>query len=132
MGALDTVTVLEAHTQPAITSVRINPRKPAQPFQALQRVPWNTHGYYLDARPVFTLDPLFHAGTYYVQEASSMFVAHAFQSLVPRIEASLRVLDLCAAPGGKSTLLAALLRDEDLLISNEVIQTRASILAENL
>lgn len=131
-GKLDTQTVLEAHQQPAVISVRTNPAKPANLFNDHQQVPWNEHGYYLEARPVFTLDPLFHAGAFYVQEASSMFVEHAFKTLVTRTEQPLRVLDLCAAPGGKSTLLASLLQENDLLISNEVIQTRASILAENL
>lgn len=130
-GRLDTDIVLRAHEQPAITSIRMNPRKMPVPESVFGRVPWCSQGYYLGERPVFTLDPLFHAGGYYVQEASSMFVEHAFRSLVQK-EHPLRVLDLCAAPGGKSTLLASLLEEEDLLIANEVIQTRASVLAENL
>lgn len=132
IGVLDTVTVLQAHEQPAITSIRINPGKPTTAFSDFPKVPWSHQGYYLAERPVFTLDPLFHAGTYYVQEASSMFVEHAFRSLVSRKDQPLRVLDLCAAPGGKSTLIASLLDTNDLLISNEVIQARASVLAENL
>lgn len=132
IGPLDAATVLEAHLHPAATSIRINPRKPAMAFTDLDSVPWNSEGFYLQERPVFTLDPLFHAGTYYVQEASSMFTGHAFKSLVQRGDKALRVLDLCAAPGGKSTLMASMLQDDDLLISNEVIQPRASILAENL
>lgn len=131
-GRLDITAILEAHQQPAVTSIRINPLKPSSASGHLQQVPWSHNGYYLEQRPVFTLDPLFHAGAYYVQEASSMFVEHAFRSLVQRNAEPLRILDLCAAPGGKSTLLASLLKENDLLISNEVIQTRASILAENL
>ncbi len=129
-GPIDEAALLEAHQQPAVTSIRINTRK--MPAATAQRVPWSQHGHYLAERPVFTLDPLFHAGAYYVQEASSMFVEHAFRSLVPQQDEPLRVLDLCAAPGGKSTLLASLLKEEDLLVSNEVIQTRAAVLAENL
>lgn len=132
MGRLDTEAVLEAHNQPAVTSIRTNPLKPTGAFSNHKKVPWTNNGYYLEERPVFTLDPLFHAGTYYVQEASSMFVEYAFRNLMERENNPLRVLDLCAAPGGKSTLLASLLQSDDLLISNEVIQTRASILAENL
>lgn len=94
-------------------------------------VPWCTGGYYLDKRPVFTLDPAFHAGAYYVQEASSMFLDHMVRQLFPE-RSGLRVLDLCGAPGGKSSLLAGLLDSTSLLISNEVIRSRASILEENM
>lgn len=132
-GHIDTAALLLAHEQAAVTSVRLNPHKATAPsFVQTGVVPWCTAGRYLSERPVFTLDPLFHAGAYYVQEASSMFVQHAVESLADLNGPALRVLDLCAAPGGKSTLLAGLLRDEDLLISNEVIQARAAILAENM
>ncbi|WP_222164622.1 methyltransferase RsmF C-terminal domain-like protein [Edaphocola aurantiacus] len=120
-----------AHQQAPPVSVRLNPLKPSSAFSAAQQVPWSANGLYLPERPSFTLDPLFHGGAYYVQEASSMFVEQAFQQHVSRSQ-PLKVLDLCAAPGGKSTLLAALLRADDLLVSNEVIQTRASILVENM
>ncbi|WP_118973008.1 methyltransferase RsmF C-terminal domain-like protein [Taibaiella koreensis] len=131
-GPLDANTVLQAHELPATISVRLNPHKPSAAFKEHTVVPWLPDtGRYLDHRPVFTLDPLFHSGAYYVQEASSMFVGQAFQHLVHR-NAPLRVLDLCAAPGGKSTLLASLMQHDDLLIANEVIQPRAAILAENL
>ncbi len=132
IGPLDEAALLDAHRQPPVTSIRWNTAKMPAPASISSKVPWSSEGCYLEQRPVFTLDPLFHAGAYYVQEASSMFVEHAFRSLVQRQEAPLRILDLCAAPGGKSTLLASLLRTDDLLIANEVIQTRAAILAENL
>lgn len=132
IGSLDQAALLEAHQHPAATSIRWNIAKMPVPASVSSKVPWSSAGCYLEQRPVFTLDPLFHAGAYYVQEASSMFVEHAFRSLVERQGSPLRVLDLCAAPGGKSTLLASLLETEDLLIANEVIQTRASVLAENL
>ncbi len=120
----------DAHAHPAPTSVRLHPVKGKGLFEELPRVLWCEEGVYLPERPVFTLDPLFHAGAYYVQEASSMFLQQALQ--VAGAEApSLRVLDLCAAPGGKSTLIASLLHPESLLVSNEVIRTRASILEEN-
>ena len=92
---------------------------------------WCPQGRYLNQRPVFTLDPLFHAGAYYVQEASSMFLDFLLRKLLPEKKGK-RVLDLCAAPGGKSTLIASLLQPEDLLVANEVIRSRAGILAENL
>lgn len=129
---LDADAILAAHQEPAVTSIRLNPLKKSTAFEGLPSVPWCRQGRYLPGRPVFTLDPLYHAGAYYVQEASSMFVEHAFLSLVQRQEEPLRILDLCAAPGGKSTLLASLLQPDDLLVANEVIQTRAAILAENL
>jgi len=94
-------------------------------------VPWCETGRYLKTRPVFTLDPALHAGAYYVQEASSMFLEQAIKQL-DMDKKPIRVLDLCAAPGGKSTHLAGLLHEDSLLVSNEVIRTRASILGENL
>jgi len=121
-----------AHELPALTSIRINPEKGKEPVEYDGRVPWCDSGYYLASRPVFTLDPFYHAGAYYVQEASSMFTGYAFKQLIKDSGTPLKVLDLCAAPGGKSTLLGSLLAGSDLLVANEVIQTRASILAENL
>ncbi|MEP7238395.1 MAG: RNA methyltransferase [Ferruginibacter sp.] len=126
-----------------ITSVRLNPKKifniqylPVRQAGSifntqLERVPWNEKGYYLKERPSFTLDPLFHAGAYYVQEASSMFLEEALKQTVDLIQ-PLKVLDLCAAPGGKSTLIQSIISKESLLVSNEVIKARANILSENI
>jgi NOL1/NOP2/sun family putative RNA methylase len=115
---------------PPPVSVRLNLRK-AAPFKSKRIVPWCATGRYLDERPSFTLDPHFHGGAYYVQEASSMFIEQALHETVD-LSQSLRVLDLCAAPGGKSTHLVSLLSPESLLVSNEVIRSRASILSENI
>ena len=93
------------------------------------RVPWMDGAVYLDHRPQFTMDPLLHQGCYYVQEASSMFLAEAVRKCV---SGPVRALDICAAPGGKSTLLAGLLPEGSLLISNEIQRGRAQILAENM
>jgi 16S rRNA C967 or C1407 C5-methylase (RsmB/RsmF family)/NOL1/NOP2/fmu family ribosome biogenesis protein len=126
-----------------VTSIRVNPGKQAASGGALagggmlaggaemERVPWSSFGYYLSQRPSFTFDPLLHAGAYYVQEASSMFLEQAIRQTVD-LSRPLRVLDLCAAPGGKSTLLQSLLTADSLLVSNEVIRNRANILEENL
>jgi len=114
----------------APVSIRLNPEKHFH-VEGTTPVLWTTHGRYLPERPVFTLDPTFHGGAYYVQEASSMFLEQAIKQCVD-LNQSLYVLDLCAAPGGKSTHLASLLHEESLLVSNEVIRSRASILAENI
>ena len=97
----------------------------------IESVPWQPLAYYLSERPSFTLDPVFHAGAYYVQEASSMFVGEAVRQTVD-LSRNLRVLDMCAAPGGKSTLLLNLLSENSLLVANETIRARTSPLRENL
>jgi 16S rRNA C967 or C1407 C5-methylase (RsmB/RsmF family)/NOL1/NOP2/fmu family ribosome biogenesis protein len=116
--------------QTAPVSIRVNPKKNTA-LNTSEQVPWTRHGFYLAARPVFTLDPLFHAGVYYVQEASSMFLEQVFTQLIDTTQ-TLNVLDVSAAPGGKSTHILSLLNESSLLVSNEVIRSRASILAENL
>ena len=117
------------HT-PSPVSIRINPAK-GHAAAERQPVPWTRYGQYLPSRPVFTLDPLFHAGTYYVQEASSMFLEQALRQAVD-LDQALNVLDLCAAPGGKSTHMLSLLNRDSLLVSNEAIRSRANILSENI
>ncbi len=94
-------------------------------------VPWCATGFYLAQRPSFTFDPFFHAGCYYVQEASSMFLEQAFAQLLD-LSQPLKVLDLCAAPGGKSTHIQSLLSAESLLVSNEVIKQRSYVLSDNV
>jgi 16S rRNA C967 or C1407 C5-methylase (RsmB/RsmF family)/NOL1/NOP2/fmu family ribosome biogenesis protein len=111
------------------TSIRINPFKKTA-LKTGAQVPWCSEGYYLDTRPSFTFDPLFHAGSYYVQEASSMFIAHIVKHIKPA--EPVKVLDLCAAPGGKSTLLNSAMTADDLLVANEIIKTRVPVLADNL
>jgi 16S rRNA C967 or C1407 C5-methylase (RsmB/RsmF family)/NOL1/NOP2/fmu family ribosome biogenesis protein len=131
----------EAHYHPQqITSVRFNANKYERfnhtstithpSFVLNDPVPWCDDAFYLDERPQFTFDPLLHAGAYYVQEASSMFLWEALKQNFHR-EANIKVLDLCAAPGGKSSLLVAYFSNA-LIVSNEVIKTRATVLYENL
>lgn len=114
-----------------VTSIRVNPGKNRglQPA-GMGQVPWCPYGYYLPERPSFTLDPLFHAGAYYVQEASSMFIWFVLQQLIGT-DTEKRVLDLCAAPGGKSSLLASYFTN-GWVVANEVIKQRASVLVENM
>jgi 16S rRNA C967 or C1407 C5-methylase (RsmB/RsmF family)/NOL1/NOP2/fmu family ribosome biogenesis protein len=109
------------------TSIRVNDKMDYQPSD--EKVAWCEKGYYLKERPLFTADPLFHAGVYYVQEASSMFL---YQAVKQHFADAGTVLDLCAAPGGKSTLLTQALPENCLLVSNEIVRSRAYILAENL
>lgn len=111
------------------TSIRVNPLKPSMDIPYGQIVPWCKTGRYLEQRPSFTFDPLFHAGSYYVQEASSMFVNHIISTLISEPST---VLDLCAAPGGKSTLAISALPQGSVLIANEIVRQRANILAENI
>ena len=144
-------------TEPEV-SIRLNPRKlSADEVLAhnpdLEPVPWCPDAFYLKDRPAFTFDPLLHAGAYYVQEASSMYVAQVLKGQGARSEGQedtntlskspapcslppapnpFLALDLCAAPGGKSTLLQSLLPEGSLLISNEPIAKRAQILSENM
>ena len=115
-----------------VTAIRVNPNKnPDQIlFEHTSPVPWCPHGHYLEARPSFTLDPNFHAGAYYVQDASSMFLWQALANVVG-VSNGQKVLDLCAAPGGKSTLLSTYFNN-GLVVSNEVIKQRASVLVENM
>lgn len=110
-------------------SVRMNPRKCGLSPEGASPVPWCRDGFYLSARPAFTFDPLFHAGCYYVQEASSMFLDQVLRQYVtsPSI-----MLDLCAAPGGKSTLARTALPEGSLLVANEVMRGRSQVLAENM
>lgn len=113
------------------TSIRFNTYKSKNKQENFDGVKWCSNGVYLSDRPVFTLDPAFHAGAYYVQEASSMFVSEAVRQTVD-LSKPLKALDLCAAPGGKSTLLASVLPENSLILCNEVIKNRYHILRENL
>ena len=127
--------LLHALDEEAPTSIRISQAK-SEYFNLLKKgdlsssfVPWCPWGYYLDKRPTFTGDALFHAGTYYVQEASSMLIYQVKPLLG---EDPIVALDLCAAPGGKSTLLLDMLPQGSVLVSNEIVRHRANILEENL
>ncbi len=138
LGKEEYAQLAEALALPAPTSIRINKQK--ETISALNcqlstvncqlsPVPWCPDGFYLSERPSFTLDPLFHAGCYYVQEASSMFLSHVLKQYVKE---PVVALDMCAAPGGKSTLALSELPEGSLLIANEVVRQRANILAENI
>lgn len=136
----DETSFVEAHQQPAPVSIRFNPAKwntiytdarlKGGELDVFSAVPWSTHGQYLTHRPIFTLDPALHAGAYYVQEASSMFLEYILRGVLGN-STGLKCLDLCAAPGGKTTLLASM-EQFDLVVANEIIKTRVTILQENI
>ena len=141
---------LKAFEEEAPVSIRLNPRKSLTPNPSPSRegssespqegwtviggepVPWCEQGWYLPRRPNFTMDPLLHAGCYYVQEASSMFLDEVLRQIVNCKLSNCKCLDLCAAPGGKSTLLRSVLPDDCLLVSNEPIRNRYQVLEENV
>jgi len=128
---IDAESLLKALSEPSPVSIRINPAKwDKKPFNG-EPVPWCENGYYLPSRPSYTLDPLFHSGCYYPQEASSMFLERAVKQAAGSPE-NIRVLDLCGAPGGKSTHLSDLIGPGSLLIANDVIRSRAVILSETI
>lgn len=109
-------------------SVRINADKWHSDMWG-EVVPWCRWGRYLDVRPQFTLDPIFAAGGYYVQEAGSQFIEHILRS--EGIDSG-KILDMCAAPGGKSTLYSSVVGDRGVVVANEYVRNRANILADNI
>ncbi|MEE1222538.1 MAG: rRNA cytosine-C5-methyltransferase [Bacteroidaceae bacterium] len=129
--------LLDGLSQEPSVSVRLNRAKLSllsdNSFQLpsdAEPVAWCPEGFYLSNRPSFTFDPLFHAGLYYVQEAGSMYLDEVLRRYMPA--GDLVALDLCAAPGGKSTLLRGRLSADSLLVSNEPMRPRAQVLAENI
>lgn len=124
---------LQSFEEDAPVSIRLNPTK-AHGMEVVdgEQVPWCEGGYYLKQRPNFTMDPLLHAGCYYVQEAASMFLDEVLRQQPTANGQQPTALDLCAAPGGKSTLLRSALAEHWVLYSNEPIRQRANILLENV
>lgn len=131
LGVEETERLCEALATEPSTAVRLNPHKMSTPPWAADAVPWSEWGYTLRERPSFTLDPAFHAGAYYVQEASSQFAGYIMKQAVGGECDGLRVLDVCAAPGGKSTHYASLVGERGLVVANEINRSRAAVLADN-
>lgn len=130
---------LDSFNQEVPVSIRLNPFKQISPTLPVREedVPWCRNAYWLKERPKFTLDPLLHAGAYYVQEAGSMFLDQVMRQYVnhstnTQHPTPITMLDLCAAPGGKSTLARAALPQGSLLFANEPDRKRSNILLENL
>ena len=122
--------LLNALNEKPPVSIRFHPHKIHTELTDAPIVKWCTDAVYLNERPKFTLDPLFHSGSYYPQEAGSMIIGEILTAI--ELPDSPKILDLCAAPGGKSTLIASFLNNDGLLVANEVIQSRSRILKENL
>ncbi len=114
---------------PPPISIRKHVVKKAPIFTDERKVNWCESAVYIPQRPTFTLDPNFHAGAYYPQEAGSMYLDQVLRTLT--LPSAPKILDLCAAPGGKSTLIASFLNGNGVLVANEVIRSRSFILAEN-
>ena len=131
LGLDDFLKFSQALESESPTSIRLNPTK-LKSQDGLVPVEWCQHAYYLKSRPNFAADPLWHAGAYYVQEASSMMLEQAFLKAKSMLGSGIKVLDLCAAPGGKTTHLASLCDEDDVLVANEVIKSRVAILSENI
>ena len=128
---LDSGSLIKSLDEPPPVSIRINNDKWRGVPVDGEKVMWCDSGWYLRERPSYTLDPLFHAGCYYPQEASGMFLGYVYRNVIGTNN-KIKVLDLCGAPGGKSTHLSSLIAENGLLVANEVIRSRASVLAENL
>lgn len=133
----DTDNFLLAMQQPPVCSVRLNSRKPGASFTGMTPVKWCSTGFYLQERPVFTLDPLLHAGAYYVQDASSMIyreITYRITNILGNGDPDIPVcvLDMCAAPGGKTTAIIDAVTDGSRIVANEFVAKRATILRENL
>ena len=142
VGAEKAAEALACLEAPVSSCIRVNPAKPLQSGLSadmrdchVSRIPWTEHGFSLGKRPVFTLDPCFHAGAYYVQDSSSMFIGELFGRIVRKYydgRTPLRILDLCASPGGKTTDVASRMPAGSVLVSNEAIRGRTAALMENV
>lgn len=131
LGAEECRALCQALDTPATVAIRLHPDKPSTSIEGARAIAWSKGGYYLDERPSFTTDPRFHAGAYYVQEPSSQFVGHILRPIIERTQRP-RLLDLCAAPGGKSTLYSSLVGSDGLVVANEINRQRAAVLADNV
>ncbi len=128
---IDAEVLLKALEQPSPVSIRINRSKWERKPRNAEHITWCNTGFYLDSRPSFTLDPLFHSGCYYPQEASGMFLEQAIRQTAGTLN-GIRILDLCGAPGGKSTHISEIIGRDSFLVANEVIRSRAVILSETI
>jgi NOL1/NOP2/sun family putative RNA methylase len=131
-AGFDSDKFIAAHELNPSISIRLNSKKnQSEEIVEYTNVPWLNEGKYIKNKARFSLDPLWHAGTYYVQEASSMIVGCIIKQLIPK-EKTINALDFCAAPGGKTTCIADNINENSFLVSNEVNTKRISSLKENV
>ncbi|MFI3328418.1 MAG: rRNA cytosine-C5-methylase [Rikenellaceae bacterium] len=131
MGREECAHLLAALDGDTPTSIRLNPYKIAARPEGMEGIGWSKYGFYLEERPQFTYDSAFHAGTYYVQEASSQFVGHILATASEELEGA-KILDTCAAPGGKTTIYSTIVGMEGLVVAGEINRSRAQVLADNV
>ena len=131
LGADEAERLIAALDTPSSVAVRLNPAKSGEKgvWNGGKAIGWSVNGWRLSERPSFTLDTAFHAGAYYVQEAASQFIDHIIAGEDLRGK---RVLDMCSAPGGKTTIYSTAVGEDGLVVANEYIRSRANILADNV
>ena len=131
LGAEEAECLFEALDSVSPVAIRLNPAKSGAEgvWRDGEAIAWSRNAYKLKARPSFTLDTAFHAGAYYVQEAASQFLDY----IISQEELSgKRVLDMCAAPGGKTTIYSTAVGETGLVVANEYVRSRANVLADNV
>lgn len=129
LGLKEASELFEALCSAPSVSVRCHPKKNAGAYLSEREIPWSRYGRRLASRPVFTLDPLFHAGAYYPQDASSQFMDFLSEHFIKKGD---KVLDMCAAPGGKATIYSEHVGDEGIVVANEYVHSRAMVLTDNV
>ena len=131
LGAEEAESLFAALDSVSPVAVRLNPAKCGEEgvWSSGEAIAWSKNGRKLKERPSFTLDTAFHAGAYYVQEAASQFIDYiiAGEELQGK-----RVLDMCSAPGGKTTIYSTAVGEEGLVVANEYVRSRANVLADNV
>ena len=131
LGAEEAERLFEALDSVSPVAVRLNPAKCGDEgvWSDGEAIAWSKNGRKLKERPSFTLDTAFHAGAYYVQEAASQFIDYIVSQ--EDLQGK-RVLDMCSAPGGKTTIYSTAVGEDGLVVANEYVRSRANILADNV
>ena len=131
LGAEEAERLFSALDSASPVAVRLNPAKCGEEgvWSDGEAIAWSKNGCKLKERPSFTLDTAFHAGAYYVQEAASQFIDHVIAQ--EELQGK-RVLDMCSAPGGKTTIYSTAVGCDGLVVANEYVRSRANILADNV
>ncbi len=131
LGAEEAESLFAALDSASPVAVRLNPAKSGDEgvWSNGEAIAWSKNGRKLKERPSFTIDTAFHAGAYYVQEAASQFLDYVIAG--EELQGK-RVLDMCSAPGGKTTIYSTAVGEDGLVLANEYVRSRANILADNV